>query len=162
MDRIEFVVADQSLPFRAAPDSGGRSADSVEAVINGESLVEMMERVLGREPKKFDPDDAGRGEEYSGMSPDAFFEDHRGEEPWVVRKVLACGCGDEGCAWVAVEIRIGATEVVWDHFQSSGDTDLTRVGPFRFDRAAYMQALSHPTHADIHERLRSPPGDTTE
>src|SRR5438132_296677 len=47
--------------------------------------------------------------------------------------LLACGCGELGCAAVTAKIFTAGSEVMWDDIRDPGHKQLA-IGPFRFAR----------------------------
>jgi hypothetical protein len=138
MDTIEFVIAPQEFP--------DRTYQSVEPVINGLSLVEIVSDAGGGDYYAIpDYDPVEMPAPYGRPGPGA-------EGTWTL---LGCGCGDAGCDWVRATVEIADGEVRWtrihtvDTMMGGGTLD---VGPFVFDEGQYESALRTPTHADKHAR----------
>lgn len=57
--------------------------------------------------------------------------------------LLGCGCGDWGCWPLSAEVHVAAETVVWREFRNGHRPawDLSRLGPFEFDRDQYESAL---------------------
>jgi hypothetical protein len=138
MDRIEFVIAEEEL--------GLGVSECVEPVINGESLTDIFGRVEQRQRLGY----AG----YAGLAPQMLFAalrlcfDARAATGRTVG-VLRCTCGDTGCSWAKVEVVTSAREVVSQHLKASRISHsapkvYAPLGPFRFDRRRYEDALSRP------------------
>ena len=150
MDSIEFRIEQREL--------GIGPSDCVEITINGRDLGDWLCDVEG------EPHGAG----YAGLSPglalspDTRFldepmattvnqyervyeraDDHLRRRAYVMR----CICGDSGCSYILVKIRVGSDRVTWtDLVGSHSEPEVyTEIGPFEFDRAAYEQSLRHPT-----------------
>jgi hypothetical protein len=58
-------------------------------------------------------------------------------------EVLGCQCGTMGCESFIARISVTDSLVIWDSFESAGDPsrDYSAVGPFRFERKQYGDAL---------------------
>jgi hypothetical protein len=57
--------------------------------------------------------------------------------------VLGCECGEWGCWPLHVRIVENAHTVTWSEFAHLGlERDYTGLGPFQFDREAYVHALA--------------------
>lgn len=140
-----------AIEFRLqVEDVGDDDAVTVTPYIAGESLVELARRVeAGPAAAGGEPDLAGDyaglvvgdhpwREWYSGQHPQVWFGD--GDSC-----VLGCTCGTTGCWPLTAVITIGDRDVVWANFRTGHRSwDLSGLGPFRFDRAAYDHALQHP------------------
>lgn len=57
---------------------------------------------------------------------------------------LGCQCGEVGCWPIEGNITVEDSEVVWGEFTNPyrPERDYTRLGPFRFERTAYLKAVS--------------------
>jgi hypothetical protein len=124
MDVIEFVVAKQDL--------GNGPQTCAEPIINGERLVDILERVEGKPTG------------YAGLAPESLFAalDPAAERAQV--QVLRCVCGDDLCSWARVAVKTGPEQVVWHNLRASrGEpASYTALGPFRFSREQYERALA--------------------
>jgi hypothetical protein len=127
VDRIEFVVA--TVELGVGPDI------RADPVINGQRLVELLDRAAGRDTV------------LAGLPPSQLrrvaTEPGAGAEPRRVQ-VLGCGCGDTQCAGASVEVMRAGEDVIWRDVHASGSPpDAWRsIGPFRFDRAEYDAAIA--------------------
>lgn len=114
--------------------------ECAEPVINGVSLVDMLARV----------ESASATVRYAGLAPAKLLEplhtslesaegtDHRVQ-------VLRCVCGDMRCSWATLEVACSGTEVTWANIHASRAEPETyaSIGPFRFARAQYGEALAN-------------------
>lgn len=57
--------------------------------------------------------------------------------------LLGCDCGDWGCWPLFAEVQVSAVTVIWREFRNGHRPawDLSRLGPFEFDRDQYELAL---------------------
>jgi hypothetical protein len=126
VDQIEFVVAEEKLPTG--------SSERVEPVINGESRGDHR---AGRR----------RSPHYAGLVPEQLLQGLLGPESWAHRHLLGCCCGVDKCSWVYGEVKFDGDVVIWRNFRASTapDTPIAGIGPYRFDRAAYVASLRAPT-----------------
>ena len=129
-------------------DENGDGSDEVAITVNGVALVELVR--VAQQPwadRDGNPDLAGS---YVGLSP----WDIRGiaahflDDPQALEfedgdtVLLGCGCGTWGCWPLTTDILLTDDEVTWTHFrQGFRDWDLSDLGPFTFDRAAYERGL---------------------
>jgi len=123
VDRIEFVIARQRLPL-------GES-DRVEPIINGTSLVETVALLEGQD---YLP--------YAGLMPADLFAELQSRTFPVKKVLLGCCCGDYKCSQVCVEMDLQDETVIWRNFTSSNPSVvLNALGPFRFSREAFEEAV---------------------
>jgi len=63
--------------------------------------------------------------------------------------LLGCECGERGCWPLVADVLVGQQSVVWRNFRqprrlAPDHWDYDGLGPFTFDREAYVAALSSP------------------
>jgi hypothetical protein len=56
--------------------------------------------------------------------------------------VLNCTCGDLGCGGVVARIAVDGESVTWSEFSNPRSSTFLPLGPFRFDRSEYSEAVS--------------------
>ena len=57
--------------------------------------------------------------------------------------VITCVCGDFGCGGATVRVTVDDEVVTWDDFRTANTrTPVPGLGPFRFERRAYLGALA--------------------
>lgn len=57
--------------------------------------------------------------------------------------VITCACGDFGCGGATARVTIGDEVVTWDDFRTANTREpAAGLGPFQFERRAYMAALA--------------------
>lgn len=138
MDSITFQATD--LEYGTGRHRG------ILPVVNGVSLIERARRVeqLSANAEKH-PDLAGNyapllseglpREHFLGQPTLSWFED--GDTV-----LLGCSCGDWGCWPLTARVKVDDRFVHWRDFRTGHrDWDLSELGPFRFSRSAYEQAL---------------------
>ena len=132
MNEIEFVIARDEF--------GPGPADGVEPVIDGVSLVELLAEADGQLA-------------YAGLvPPEMFLERWRKTfalgEPARLH-LLGCGCGDDWCSHALAELSFSDDEVTLSDFWGSHRRGAYEsLGPFRFDRDRFEQALANPVRAE--------------
>jgi hypothetical protein len=141
MNQISFVIA----PF----EYGIGLADGVEPVVDGVSVVDLFRRADGRRTSY-----AGLREIEAHLRRWAPTEEEHGI------RLLGCVCGDSDCTSVRARLVTDAETVVWTGFWASSPPsdrpegrEYPEIGPFRFDRRAYEDALANP------RRATAAPGD---
>lgn len=87
-------------------------------------IARHPDQLLGAPNRWVDPGHAGRRPHWSLGDP----------------VLYACGCGAVGCMAVHVHIEVEDETVVWSNFRDRGKAPAD-VGPFRFDRQAYLDAI---------------------
>lgn len=142
VDVVEFHMRSAEL--------GVGEVITVTPFVNDVSLVELA-RVVELSPatERGEPDLAGA---YAGLvvdeqqwrgwylndEPQSWFDD--GDSC-----LLGCTCGDTGCWPLTAKVTMTAGQVTWAEFRTGHRPwDLHRLGPFRFSRAQYDAALTHP------------------
>jgi hypothetical protein len=55
--------------------------------------------------------------------------------------LLGCGCGAPGCAAVLVQIDLDEDAVTWSNFRRDRNKGRLNIGPYRFDRQKYAEAV---------------------
>jgi hypothetical protein len=106
-----------------------------DLVVNGRSLAELWEQATERAALALPDRDMRR---YSGSE----------EEPTAnlaqngTVPVITCACGDFLCGGATVRVTVGDEVVTWDDFRTANTRAPVDLGPFRFERRAYMAALA--------------------
>ena len=140
MNTIRFRVGD----FRFA---GYSMAPAVQIEIDGTDLYHL---ILEADPYRSADDDPGHTG--PGLRPEAVVPPSThwlgSPSPDLSEEDLAlvydCGCGTWRCDGVLAQIRVTDEDVVWSGFRGPRhEDDYTpySVGPFRFDRQQYEEAL---------------------
>ncbi|MBF9130164.1 hypothetical protein I0C86_14540 [Plantactinospora sp. S1510] len=77
------------------------------------------------------------------------YPDYSGYEPGELA-LLGCGCGIWGCWPLLARITVDPDAVTWTGFRQPlrPGWGVLRLGPFRFDRTAYVERLASPTVLD--------------
>lgn len=114
----------------------GEVLESVEPVIGGTSLVELVRDAL-------DPGRAG----FAGLSPSSVPVELPPAGQALRAKLLGCACGDEGCSYVTAVVTADASSVRWASLTTSNGEELP-LGPYRFEREAFDRAIRAPVRAE--------------
>lgn len=132
------------------PDESYRDWRTVEVLINGHRLIDMLcEIELPYAREEGHPDIAGG---YIGLEPKYVFLPARtfldAPDEWYEEDgkagILSCECGEPGCWPLLVRITLGPDRVIWSDFEQPHrpQWDYDDLGPFVFDRAKYEAALT--------------------
>jgi hypothetical protein len=134
---------------------GGPTGPGMRYLINDADLLGLVKTV---EQPFADAEDHSNIAGSYGALPHSLFVARRDDFmglgarwPGTGRVVLyVCGgCGEEGCWPLLTDVSVDASTVTWRNFQQpyrsetsvAGHWDLSRLGPFVFDRAAYEAEL---------------------
>lgn len=131
-------------PGKAPPGPTKREVQYLQFVINGEPL----DSVIGR---KYATDYTTALQPGAGAWRAAHVAMLRGEAPGSlpsgrVPLLLCAECGDIGCGALGAFIEVESESVTWSGFAYENNyddafTDQHEIGPFRFDRDAYLRLL---------------------
>jgi hypothetical protein len=141
VDKVRFRLEVESLGIGAVP--------TVNPYVNGVHLRDLAQSVeLPPATADDQPDLAGN---YAGLRADlgiCWPSRHFLGKPQVTcfrdgdTVLLGCICGDAGCWPLAADIKVDNHTVTWRRFRTGHRSwDLSRLGPFRFNRNAYISAL---------------------
>jgi hypothetical protein len=150
VNRVEFAVVDV-----AGPAVGGPDPDSVETVsrvvvsVDGLPLEELVRPVeLPFAAAEGRPDLAGQYQALDDSRvcwPSRHFlgEPYLSETDEGDTVLMGCICGDPGCWPLSTDVEVGEETVTWSRFRNvhRPNWDLTRLGPFVFERSQYEAAL---------------------
>lgn len=137
MNRVEFIVATDDEPCLEIKVDGVALEEHARRAELGSARADRQESLAGAYSGLTSLDDVCWPSRHFLGAP--VLSATGGDET----VLLGCDCGDWGCWPLSATVRVAAATVTWREFRNEHRPawDLSRLGPFQFDRDQYESAL---------------------